>query len=477
MDLALLVDFGSTFTKLALIDLDNEVLVGRAQSESTVNDDMMKGFNTALSSLLDHPECNRTGIKEESIDRKLACSSAAGGLQLVAVGLVPQLTLEAARRAALGAGAKVVGSYSHRLTQGDIEEIERNPCDVLLLSGGTDGGETVTVIHNARMLAKSKLRIPFIVAANRVASPQAVEILEKAGKHVTMTENVLPELDEINVEPARKAIRETFVKRIVNAKGLDKAERYLGGILMPTPMATLKAAELLAKGAEESGMGELMVVEVGGATTNVHSAAAGIPTQPNAVPKGLPEPYAKRTVEGDLGIRYNAATIVELAGEKRVLGNIAMQGESFDRSRVRSMADLLSSNVGYIPQTKEDFLLDNGLARTAIDIAVGRHAGRYKETWTPEGTVLMQYGKDLTSINTLIGTGGIFAYGRVPELVLQAGCYSSADPISLRPKGPTLFIDRSYIVYAIGLLSEIVPDKAIRLAKKYLCKIMAPSSV
>lgn len=471
MDLALLVDFGSTYTKLALVDLDDEVLVCGAQAPSTVSDHMMIGFNNALALLLNSPECQSRRIRESDIKTKLACSSAAGGLQLVAIGLVPQLTLEAARSAALGAGAKVVGSYAHQITPEDVEAIERGPCDVILLSGGTDGGEKATVLHNARMLARCKLDVPVIVAANRVAGPRVREILSRAGKHVLVTENVLPDLDRLNVEPARQAIRETFVRRIVKAKGLDKAEEYLGDILMPTPMATLKAAELLANGADEPGLGELMVVEVGGATTNIHSVALGIPSRANVVQKGLPEPYAKRTVEGDLGIRYNAATIVGLAGEERLIGNIPARRESFDRQRTRSTADFLSQNVGFVPRTEEEFLLDIGLARTAVDIAVRRHAGTCKEVYTPDGPVFIQQGKDLTGVETLVGTGGIFAYGRLPEHILQAGCFSSTDPTSLKPRAPRMFIDRSYIIYAMGLLSEASPDKAVRLAKKYLHRV------
>lgn len=476
MDLTLLVDFGSTYTKLALVDLDNEVLVSKAQSASTVSDDMMRGFNDALTKLLQNPECANRGVKESDINRKLACSSAAGGLQLVAIGLVPQLTLEAARSAALGAGAKVVGAYSHKITQEDVAAIERKPCDVVLLSGGTDGGDEATLTHNARMLSKCRLQVPFIVAGNRVVSSKVRELLDRAGKHVVITENVLPDLDRLNVEPARNAIRETFVSRIVKAKGLDKAEKYLGGILMPTPLATLKAAELLARCRDEGGPGELMVIEVGGATTNIHSVARGSPSQSNAVQKGLPEPYAKRTVEGDLGIRYNAATIVELAGEDQVIGNIPQLGNSFDRAKVKSKAQYLSQNVGQVPVTEEDFLFDVGLARTAVDIAVKRHAGTCKEVYTADGLVFLQYGKDLTEVQTVIGTGGVFAYGRMPEYILQAGIFSAKDSTSLRPKTPSLFVDQQYVMYAIGLLSEIVPDKATRLAMKYLQRIAAPQA-
>lgn len=474
MDLALLVDFGSTNTKLVLMDLEAEELIGTAQSGSTVTDNMMNGFRSALAKLLDSPEVARRGITESSITRKLACSSAAGGLRMVAIGLVPQLTLEAARRAALGAGAKVVGSYAHELTREDVEAIERGPCDLILLSGGTDGGNKDVPLHNAAMLAESTIEVPFIVAANRVVSSECARILQQAGKDVELTENVLPGLDTLNVEPARNAIRETFVRRIVKAKGLDKAEAYLGNILMPTPMASLKAAELLANGTDdEPGIGELMVVEVGGATTNVHSVASGKPTGQACV-KGLPEPLAKRTVEGDLGIRYNAATICELAGEKRVLGNISAHRDALGDLGLRAFCEHLSGNVGFIPQADRDFLVDVALAKTAAHVAVERHAGTLTEAITPSGVVFLQYGKDLTGLKTIIGTGGIFAFGRMPEEILKGGCYSPSEPMSLRPKEPTLYVDRRYILYAVGLLSDIAPTKALRIAKRHLERQAAP---
>ncbi len=473
MDLALLVDFGSTFTKLVLVDLEGESLLATAQSPSTVTDNMMNGFNEALEKLLKAPEVVKRGIQPDRISRKLACSSAAGGLRLVAVGLVPQLTLEAARRAALGAGAKVVGSYSFSLTRDDVKAIEQKPCDIILLSGGTDGGNCDVVTHNARALAACSLDVPFVVAANRVAASDVAEILRSAGKEVEVTENVLPELDKINVEPARNEIRSAFVKRIVKAKGLDKAQEYLGGVLMPTPMATLKAAQLLADGTnDDKGLGELMVVEVGGATTNVHSVASGGPTRGHVMVKGLPEPYAKRTVEGDLGIRYNAATIVDIAGEDRIRRNTP-GGDTLKPSEIRIRAEQLSANVGIVPETDMDFMIDVGLARVAVQIASERHAGTLTEIPTPMGTALVQYGKDLTDIKSIIATGGVFAHGRMPEVIVQGACFSPDQPLSLRPRGPCFMVDRSYVLFAMGLLSETTPTTALRIAKKSLGKCPA----
>jgi len=463
----LLVDFGSTFTKVIAVDLEKEEVLARAQSPTTVQDNMLYGLQNALVKLLaDDHNIDAAIIKN---CRKLACSSAAGGLRLVAIGLVPELTLEAARRAALGAGAKLVGSFSHDLTSDDISLMEQMSCDIILISGGTDGGNKKVILHNARMLAESGLNVPVIIAGNRVAAGRVKETLDSRGKYAEITENVLPELDRLNVEPARSRIRDIFMKRIVHAKGLDSAQEFIGDIIMPTPIATLKAAQLLAQGSgKEAGIGDLMVVEVGGATTNIHSVAKG---DSGRTMKGLPEPYAKRTVEGDLGIRYNAATILEMLGEQKVLEHVSGTADC-SKWDLAEATGYRSRNVGFVPTEEQDYLIDLCLARSAVEVAVERHAGYIKEVCSPYGIEEVQYGKDLTGIKTLIGTGGIFAYNILPRKVLEAALFNNKHPLSLKPVSPVFYIDRKYILYGIGLLSETEPEIAFRIARKYLISDM-----
>lgn len=460
----LLIDFGSTFTKVTALDLDSETLIGRAQAPSTVGVDIMVGLNDALG-LLER----QAGLRPEDSSLRLACSSAAGGLRMVAIGLVPDLTAEAARQAALGAGAKLLTVFSFSLTREDLRQLEATAPDLLLLAGGTDGGNHDFILKNAASLAASSLRCPVIVAGNRSAAHEVCDILERGGKQPLLTENVLPELDRLNIEPARAAIREVFTQRIVGAKGLDGAESFVGRILMPTPVAVLEAARLLADGAgEETGMGDLLLVDVGGATTDVHSIGKGLPQREEVVMRGIPEPYAKRTVEGDLGLRYNARTIVDVVGKKNVLAHAGL-GES--QVELETAVSGLTQHTEQVPQDGIGQALDEGLARAATEVAVRRHAGSLESFYTPAGRVDLQKGKDLTEIATVIGTGGIFAWGRDPRRVLEAACFDPADPLSLRPRSPRLYVDAFYILYAIGLLAKVEPEKALRIAKSHLREI------
>jgi uncharacterized protein (TIGR01319 family) len=469
MRVALLFDFGSTYTKVAAVELGEGMLIGRAQAPSTVETDVNLGLEAALRELKGQ---TGIGIRDRRVALRLACSSARGGLRLVAIGLVPQLTTEAARRAALGAGAKVIRVFSHELSPQEVAEIEALSPDIVLLAGGTDGGNKGVVVHNARCLARSRLQAPVVMAGNKAAQGEVERIFSRAGKPLVVTENVMPELNELRVEPARAAIREVFMARIVQAKGLDRAMGLVDDIIMPTPMAVLEACLLLAEGTPlEPGLGELVVVEVGGATTNVHSIARER-AAPGALPKGLPEPYAKRTVEGDLGIRVNAPSVLEAAQANRVSPDLAA---FLSTERAREHASHLSRHTSTLPRDDYERRLDVSLASVAAQVAMGRHAGTIQPAYTLEGVVHIQYGKDLREIRTLIGTGGVFAFGADPWAVLRATLYSEADPFSLKPRDPELYIDRDYILYAAGLLARSHPEKAIRLVKRSLLREPSPT--
>ncbi len=466
MGLYLLIDIGSTYTKIIAADIEKEVILGWAQAQTTVETDITIGLNNALSKLVE-----TYGIDLKKVQGKYASSSAAGGLKMAAIGLVPELTLEAACRAALGAGAKVVCGYGFEIDKEIIKEIEAARCDIILLSGGTDGGDKKVIIHNAKMLAESQISCPILVAGNRAATEEVKSILEQKDKNVYTAKNVLPSLDIVDVEPAQKIIRDIFISHIIKAKGLEKAQDFIGKTIIPTPKASLQAAGLLADGTDnEPGIGSLVVVEIGGATTNIHSAVNNLPVTPQTIVKGLPEQKLKRTVEGDLGIRYNAHTIYDLVGEEILTSRLhsLMPSGSAEKIDIKQYVKNINNNVEYVPASNIEFNLDIALAKSAALIAVERHAGTVRQEYSIAGETMVQYGKNLLDAENIIGTGGIFKYGLHPERILQAGIFDPQKPWSLKPKAPKAYIDTNYIMYGIGLLSQDFPIQALRIVKKYL---------
>ena len=456
MNPILLIDFGSTYTKLTAVDLDAEAILGTAAAYTTVQTDINDGLQKALSQLE-----AKTGIL--SFNECYACSSAAGGLRMVTSGLVPELTGEAARLASLGAGAKVVGVYAFQLTEDDLEEIEQLKPDIFLLVGGTDGGNTECILHNARMLAQLQGNFPVIIAGNRTAARECQRILKDYETYICP--NVMPKFGTLQIDATQKQIRELFLNRIVQAKGLSKASALLSDIMMPTPSAVLQAMELLSQGCEgESGIGDLIAVDVGGATTDVYSVADGMPEHMNTVYKGLPEPFAKRTVEGDIGMRYSIQGIVDAAG----LDNISRLS-GLSKTRVTELVDHLKEHTDTVPNGDEELeALDFALASSAIAEAVTRHAGTMEETYTMMGLTYVQSGKNLTKVKQIVVTGGSLIHTKRTEQIAAHALFDPMRPHSLRPKAADVWVDRSYILAAMGLLSSHYPAAALRIMKKEL---------
>lgn len=459
MQAVLLIDFGSTYTKVTIVDLESESILGTARAGTTIETNIMDGMKEALAQI-PGPAGGWNFV------RKLACSSAAGGLKMIASGLVKELTAEAARRAALGAGARVLEVFSYELTQQDLAKIIAGKPDILLLAGGTDGGNREVILKNAEMLSKLPMSLPVVIAGNKVVSDQAAEILRRQHTPVVVADNVMPELGVLSVESARLAIREVYLNHIIQAKGLDKAEEYLERIMMPTPSAVLSAAELLAQGyGSEAGMGELMIVDVGGATTDVHSIAKGDPSKPSVMLKGLPEPYVKRTVEGDLGMRYSAEALAETAG-KGLPDNLGWTAD-----QVSDQLRIYKGDPWRIPQTAEEAKFDAAMGQIAVSLAVGRHVGTIEVVYTPFGASYIQNGKDLTPLAAVIGTGGVLLHQADPLEILQGTVFNPHEPTILKPQNPVFYLDKEYILAAMGLLREVSPLAALRMMKKYIVKL------
>ena len=452
----LLIDFGSTYTKLTAVDVEGERLLGTASAYTTVQTDINDGLTEGLKRLEEK-------IGKVAFSETYACSSAAGGLRMVTSGLVPELTGEAARLASLGAGAKVVGVYAFQLTEDDIDDIRSAKPDIFLLVGGTDGGNTECILHNAKMLAQMKPDFPIVIAGNRTAARQCQRILE--GCEVYVCPNVMPKFGVLNADPTQKQIREIFLNRIIQAKGLSKAAELLSDIMMPTPSAVLAAMKLLSDGCEgEPGIGELVAVDVGGATTDIYSIADGMPEHMNTVYKGLPEPYAKRTVEGDIGMRYSVQGILDAAGMEKIC---ALSGLSAER--IEELIAELKANTDKVPNGDDELeALDFALASCAVAEAVSRHAGTIYETYTMMGQTFVQEGKNLTKVKQIVVTGGSLIHTKRTEQIAAHALYDPAHPDSLRPKDAGVWVDRTYILAAMGLLSSYYPQTALRIMKKEL---------
>ena len=456
MKAVLLIDFGSTYTKVTAVDLEAEAILGTAAAYTTVQTDINDGLQAALAKLEE-----KTG--KLAFDECYACSSAAGGLRMVTSGLVPELTGEAARLASLGAGAKVIGVYAFQLTEDDLEDIAAQKPDIFLLVGGTDGGNTECILHNARMLAQLKGNFPVIIAGNRTAARECQRILKDYETYICP--NVMPKFGTLQIEPTQKQIRDLFLGRIVQAKGLSKATALLSDIMMPTPSAVLQAMELLSQGCEgEAGIGELIAVDVGGATTDIYSIADGMPEHMTTVFKGLPEPFAKRTVEGDIGMRYSIQGIVD-AATPEVISRLS----GLSKTRVAELVEYLKEHTDIVPNGDPELeALDFALASSAIAEAVTRHAGTIEETYTMMGLTYVQSGKNLTKVKNTVVTGGSLIHTKRTEQIAAHALFDPAKPASLRPKTADVWVDRKYILAAMGLLSSHYPAVALRIMKKEL---------
>jgi len=361
---AWLFDVGSTFTKALAVDLSDPGRVVTAQAPTTVSTDVRHGFLAAiaLAEAAGAPEIGASAFRAAS-------SSAAGGLALVVCGLARRLTLEAGRICALGAGARIVGAWTHRLTALDIEQMASLKPDIVLLTGGIDGGDREALLASAAELAEGRPCGCFIVAGNREVSREAADRLEQAGLRAVVVDNVLPELDRLNVEPARRAIREEFLREIVRGKGVAELRRELSLDIVPTPSAVMEAVRFIAGDLFEA---PLMVVEVGGATTNVHSYADGAPRDSGTVRRGLPEMALKRTVEGDLGVRASADSLLAQAGIDLLSEGI----EDLSPSAIRTYVEGLAAVPSTLPSRSGERGLDAAMAAFAAGAAIGRHAGR-----------------------------------------------------------------------------------------------------
>ncbi|MBT9134233.1 MAG: hypothetical protein DDT37_01091 [Firmicutes bacterium] len=379
--------------------------------------------------------------------RMLATSSAAGGLRMTVHGLAYDMTARAAREAALGAGAIVKLVTSGELTAQNLREIVDTAPNIILLAGGVDYGESATAIANAKKIAALPLLAPVIYAGNIACQGEVAEIIKASDKHLFMVDNVYPRIDELCIEPTRAVIQQVFEEHIVHAPGMERIREMVQGSILPTPGAVMKAAEAL-----HEQLGDLLVVDVGGATTDVHSVTQG--SEELARLLLSPEPKAKRTVEGDLGVYVNVRHIADLVKPHEA------EKEGLDLPRILD---------GWppLPVTTEQYRALTLFTRKAVETALERHVGRIKHLYGPFGRTTIAVGKDLTEVRWVVGTGG-----PLTRLTNAAAILKSALRVTARqemyPKNFQVLIDSDYNLGVLGVLSQEYKREALLLMQRSL---------
>jgi uncharacterized protein (TIGR01319 family) len=388
------LDVGSTDTKLAVVDVGDGALVRTASHPTTAGTDVLDGVDALLGAAgpVGHVYC---------------CSSAGGGLRLAVIGYETLVSADAAHRVALSAGARVVHVAAGALDTAGLRDVRAARPDVLLLAGGTDGGDTATLLHNARRLANARWKVPVVVAGNADARDEAGALLTARGVPVTATGNVLPRIGVTDPGPARAAIRDMFLTHVIGGKRLSRGRRFARMVSAATPDAVLTGVSALAAHVG----GDLLVVDVGGATTDVYSAL--VPQPHDAVAGVL---WHARTVEGDLGVRWNT-----------------------DGIHAAARAERLTVDGGPL-----------GLAAAAVTVAVRRHT---------------RAGRDLRNVVSVVASGGVFRHAEpaAATAALGATLHDHAGGWAL-PRAPHVAVDTAYVLAAAGLLAADHPGVAARLA-------------
>ncbi|WP_344235210.1 glutamate mutase L [Kribbella hippodromi] len=438
------VDFGSTFTKAVAVDADSGDVVARAEHRTTIDTDVMDGWHACRAVL---EEVDR-GVKNAEV---LACSSAGGGLRIGVVGNEELVTAEAGKRVALSSGGRVVAVVSGGLSAAGQKELRKDRPDVVLLLGGTDGGNSAVLLKAAETLAKYNWRKPVVVAGNIEAQAEITGVLG-AVPHV-LAGNVVPEIGVFAPDSARAAIREMFLKHVIGGKNLSRDPAFARMVRAATPDVVLRGVEVLA------GLhGDVAVVDIGGATTDVHSVIELDPEDANLGREVVATHPVTRTVEGDLGMRWSAVPVVEAGTEA---GLVANEGE------LRTAAMHRHDDPSFLPDSPDEAAYDEQLASVAATVALRRHAGRQRIVFGPGGRVIERSGKDLREVDLLVGSGGVLRHNppEVAARILGSIGTNAQEEGWLVPQRAEVCIDRDYVLAGVGLLADLAPKAAEGLAR------------
>ena len=450
----LVAEIGSTTTVVNAFDhleSDSPVFLGQGQAPTSVKEgDVNIGLQAAIEDMK-----KNLHIENEKLEytNMLATSSAAGGLRMTVHGLVYDMTVKAAKEAALGAGANIHLITAGKLSKVDMIKLDRIKPNIILIAGGVDYGERETALYNSELIAASDLNIPVIYAGNIAVADDVKLIFETYSKekNLHIVPNVYPKIDILNIEPTREVIQDVFEKHITEAKGMEKIREMVNGPIIPTPGAVMKASKIL-----KDEIGDLVTIDVGGATTDIHSVTEGT----EKVNKILvePEPVAKRTVEGDLGVFINKKNIVDIIKIEKLEKELNMSSEDIGKFTDSDIA---------IPQTEEHKRFIERLTKEAVIVSINRHAGGYR-TYFGGKTNTLAFGKDLTAVKWIVGTGGALTRLTAREEILNSiSQFNRADKL-LPTAEAKILIDNDYIMASLGVLSSLNKEAAIKLLLKSL---------
>ncbi|MGG5259473.1 glutamate mutase L [Phycicoccus avicenniae] len=430
MGAVLCVDVGSTFTKALLVG-DDGVVLGRASHPTTVATDVMDGVDAVRDAL---------GVAHDP-EHLFLCSSAGGGLRLAVVGYEREVTAEAGFRVGLSAGARVVHVASGPMSGADVTALRAARPDVVLLVGGTDGGNADVLLHNARRLARARTTAPVVVAGNAAVAEAVAAELAGTGRRHVVTANVLPRIGEVAPEGARAAIREVFLRHVIGGKGLSRGRGFADLVRAATPDAVLGGVEVLADVRGE----DVLVVDVGGATTDVYSVISPQGEDAAIHREVVGTMWHARTVEADLGMRWNAEGVVEAAARERVPVT----------DEVARYAERVVADTGHVAASADEWRCEEALARSAVTVALRRH-GRPAPGERP---------RPLAEVGLLVGSGGVLRHAdpAVADRVLAAALTDHGGGWRV-PDRAAPVVDRDYVLFAVGLLAASDPVRARALA-------------
>jgi uncharacterized protein (TIGR01319 family) len=430
----LCVDFGSTFTKAALVDTAAGEVLATREVPTTIETDVLDGYRAIRASL--------GSEHQPQPEQVLACSSAGGGLRLAVVGYEREVTAQAGWRVGLSAGAKVVHVASGLLSGPDVHDLRGARPDIVLLVGGTDGGNADVLLHNAERLAHMRVAAPIVVAGNADAADEVAAVLAASGRRFEVTDNVLPQIGVIAPKGARAAIRAAFLHHVIGGKHLSKGTEFVDMVRAATPDAVLAGVQVLADSVD----GDVLVIDVGGATTDVYSAL-----QPQGEDAGLAKDvvaplWQSRTVEADLGMRWSAEGVLEAAHREALPVSDELPG----------YAARVARETAHLPAGPGEQALDLELARLAAMVAVRRHARPASPGASP---------RLLADVVHVIGSGGVLRHAETGEqrAVLRAVTGDHAGGWRV-PREARVATDTAYLLFAVGLLAEAHPDAAGALA-------------